>query len=85
MRGPRHAVGPDTPASAHCKSADGILLLPYNLADINCVDRWGGYPLMDAIRGKHYAIKDLLSSHGAKLSEEDVVKLGQEICLASAQ
>ena len=54
-------------------------------ADIHAVDRWGGYPLMDAIRGKHYEIKELLVSHGAKLCAEDLVKLGQEMCLCASK
>jgi hypothetical protein len=40
---------------------------------------------MDAIRGKHYDVKELLVSHGAKLCAEDLVKLGQEMCLCASK
>jgi ankyrin repeat protein len=39
---------------------------------------------MDAIRGKHLKVRDLLMKHGAIFSKEDLEKYGQELCQAAA-
>ena len=35
-------------------------------ADVHAVDRWGGVPLKDAIRGKHKDVQQILRKAGAK-------------------
>eukprot|EP00284_Hemiselmis_tepida_P018673 CAMPEP_0174936494 /NCGR_PEP_ID=MMETSP1355-20121228/57632_1 /TAXON_ID=464990 /ORGANISM="Hemiselmis tepida, Strain CCMP443" /LENGTH=296 /DNA_ID=CAMNT_0016183275 /DNA_START=1 /DNA_END=888 /DNA_ORIENTATION=+ len=77
----------DKRSAMHLASSEGHIdvvkfLISQNAA-IGAVDRWGGYPLMDAVRGKHNDVKELLLQHGAKYSEEDIVKMGQELCLAA--
>ncbi len=39
---------------------------------------------MDAIRGKHLKVRDILMKHGAKFSDDDLQKYGQELCQAAA-
>ena len=51
-------------------------------ASINCVDRFGGTPLADAIRYAHSAVAKCLISHGAELKWDEVRASG-ELCEAA--
>jgi ankyrin repeat protein len=53
-------------------------------AEVNSVDRWGGTPLRDAVRGLHGRIAQLLHSNGGTLGYTEA-EASSELCEAARQ
>ena len=51
-------------------------------ANVNLVDRWGGTPLLDAVKAKHDGVAELLRAHGAELRMD--TSAGSNVLLTAA-
>jgi len=62
----------DNRTMLHLASAEGNLKVVKSLldegADVHVVDRWGQTPLLDAVRGEHHNVAQLLASYGSTWS-----------------
>ena len=79
-----HAADYDARTCLHIAASEGNLpiveyLITEGKATINCVDRWGGTPLADAICHAHANVAHRLIGHGGRL-EWDEVKASAELC-----
>ena len=81
------AVDYDSRSCLHLAASEGNLpiveyLITTGRASINCVDRFGGTPLADAIRYAHSAVAKCLISFSAELKWDEVRASG-ELCEAA--
>jgi ankyrin repeat protein len=76
-------------SALHLAAAEGhtelVQFMIENTANINCMDRWGGTPLSDAIHGGHSAIAALLQNLGAVSGPEQGPSEGERMCMAAAK
>lgn len=54
-------------------------------ADINIKDRWGGYPLKEAVSNGHTEVRDFLVENGAVLEPKDEEELRRLEAKATAK
>lgn len=77
----------DNRLPVHLAAAEGRLsILRYlhkrHHVDLNVVDRWGGTPLLEALKNHHVETVDFLVSQGAKLDTRQVMNEMNDACAA---